>query len=36
MVQFLMRENYKITTTITRKEMQKYEMKKPEEIVIEK
>jgi len=36
MIQFLFRENYKITTKITRKEMQKYEIQKPEEILIEK
>ncbi len=36
MVQFLFRENYSVTNNISRKAMKKYEIKKPEEIIIEK
>jgi hypothetical protein len=36
MIQYFFRDNYKVTTKITRKDMQKYEIKKPEEILIEK
>ena len=36
MIQYLFRDNYKVTTKITRKDMQKYEIKKPEEILTDK
>jgi hypothetical protein len=35
MIQYLFRDNYKVTTKITRNDMQKYEIKKPEEIQID-
>lgn len=35
MVQYLFKENYKVTKKLTRKEMRKYELKKPEELKIE-
>ena len=35
MIQYLFRDNYKVTTKITRKDMQKYEIKMPEEMLIE-
>jgi len=36
MIQYLFRENFKETTKITRENMQKYEIKKPAEILIDK
>ena len=36
MVQYLHRDNYKVTKKLTRKEMKKYELKQPEELLIEK
>lgn len=36
MIQYLFRDNYKVTKQITRKDMQKYEIKKPEEILTDK
>lgn len=36
MIQYLFRDIYKVTTKITRKDTQKYEIKKPEEILIDK
>jgi len=35
MIQYLFRDNYKVTTKITRNDIQKYEIKKPEEILID-
>ena len=34
MVQYLFRDNYKVTKKMTRKEMKKYELKKPKELLI--
>ena len=36
MIQYLNRDNYKISTKLTRQEMKKYQLKKPEGILIEK
>lgn len=35
MVQYLFKDNYKVTKKLTKKEMKKYELKKPEELLIE-
>ena len=35
MVQYLYKDNYNVTNKLTRKEMKKYELKKPEELLIE-
>lgn len=35
MIQYLFKDNYKVTKKLTRKEMRKYELKKPEELLIE-
>jgi hypothetical protein len=35
MVQYLFKDNYKVTTKLTRKEMKKYELKKPEELLVD-
>lgn len=35
MVQFLFKENYNVTKKLTRMEMKKYELKKPEELLID-
>jgi len=35
MVQFLFKDNYKVTNKLTKKEMKKYELKKPNELLID-
>ena len=35
MVQYLFKDNYKVTTKLTRKEMKKYELKKPKELLVD-